>query len=72
MRYTEYDPDKANAILDGLGLEQRDRDGFRLRTDRRGVAGWSSAARGLWGGGIDTFGRFRLGLRMTPPVPRSQ
>ena len=28
--YTEYDPDKANAMLDALGLDKRDSDGFRL------------------------------------------
>ncbi|NLT43399.1 MAG: ABC transporter substrate-binding protein [Anaerolineae bacterium] len=30
---TEYDPDKANELLDGMGLDQRDGDGFRLRPD---------------------------------------
>jgi peptide/nickel transport system substrate-binding protein len=29
----EYDPDKANALLDELGLDQRDSDGYRLRPD---------------------------------------
>ncbi len=33
---TEYDPDKANQLLDGLGLTARDADGFRLRTDGSG------------------------------------
>lgn len=32
-KYTEYDPDKANALLDGLGLTERDADGFRLSKD---------------------------------------
>jgi len=32
----EYDPDKANKILDGLGYTERDEDGFRLRTDGSG------------------------------------
>ncbi len=31
--YIEYDPDKANALLDGLGLTERDEEGFRLRPD---------------------------------------
>jgi peptide/nickel transport system substrate-binding protein len=31
--YTEYDPDKANALLDGIGLTERDAEGFRLRPD---------------------------------------
>lgn len=29
-KYTEYDPDKANQILDNIGLDQRDAEGFRL------------------------------------------
>jgi peptide/nickel transport system substrate-binding protein len=28
-----YDPDQANALLDGLGLDQRDNAGYRLRPD---------------------------------------
>ena len=28
-----YDPDEANSILDGLGLDQRDSEGWRLRSD---------------------------------------
>jgi peptide/nickel transport system substrate-binding protein len=29
----EYSPDKANALLDEMGLDQRDADGYRLRPD---------------------------------------
>ena len=29
-KYTEYDPDKANQLLDGIGLDKRDGEGFRL------------------------------------------
>jgi len=29
FRHTEYDPGKANALLDGIGLTNRDGDGFR-------------------------------------------
>ncbi|MEQ4209136.1 ABC transporter substrate-binding protein [Actinopolymorpha sp. B9G3] len=32
-RFTEYDVDKANALLDKAGLEARDGQGFRLRPD---------------------------------------
>jgi peptide/nickel transport system substrate-binding protein len=32
-QYLEHDPDKANAILDKLGLQKRDGDGFRLLPD---------------------------------------
>lgn len=33
MRFTEYDVDKANELLDAAGLTERDDDGFRLRPD---------------------------------------
>ncbi|MEP3299339.1 MAG: ABC transporter substrate-binding protein [Pseudoruegeria sp.] len=32
-KWAEYDPDRANALLDGMGLTERDSDGFRLRPD---------------------------------------
>jgi peptide/nickel transport system substrate-binding protein len=31
--YTEYDPDLANSLLDEIGLDKRDADGWRLRPD---------------------------------------
>ncbi len=31
--WTEYDADQANALLDGVGLTERDGDGYRLRSD---------------------------------------
>lgn len=31
--YTDYDPDQANALLDEIGLTERDGDGFRLKPD---------------------------------------
>ena len=31
--YIEYDPEKANKLLDEMGLDKRDKDGFRLRPD---------------------------------------
>ena len=31
--YAEYDPEKANAFLDEIGLTERDKAGFRLRPD---------------------------------------
>ncbi|HWQ84134.1 MAG TPA: ABC transporter substrate-binding protein, partial [Anaerolineales bacterium] len=33
FKYTEYDPDLANELLDGLGLTERDGEGFRLNKD---------------------------------------
>lgn len=32
-QFLEYDPDRANQLLDSLGLSERDGDGFRLRPD---------------------------------------
>ena len=34
-RYAQFDPAKANAILDRIGLDQKDAAGFRLRADGR-------------------------------------
>ncbi|HPC76972.1 MAG TPA: ABC transporter substrate-binding protein, partial [bacterium] len=31
--WAEYDPDRANEILDKMGLKKRDKDGYRLRPD---------------------------------------
>ncbi|MFY8101410.1 MAG: ABC transporter substrate-binding protein, partial [Allorhizobium sp.] len=31
--WAEFDPDKANQLLDGIGLDKKDADGFRLRSD---------------------------------------
>ena len=31
--YAEYDPAKANKLLDEMGLDKRDKDGYRLRPD---------------------------------------
>ena len=33
--YIEYDPDLANRLLDEMGLDKRDSDGFRIRPDGR-------------------------------------
>ncbi len=33
---TNYDPSKANQLLDSIGLDKKDSDGFRLRTDGSG------------------------------------
>ncbi len=32
-KWAEYDPDTANALLDELGMTERDADGFRIRPD---------------------------------------
>lgn len=33
QQFLDHDPDKANSLLDGIGLVERDDDGFRLRPD---------------------------------------
>ena len=40
--YAEYDPDKANMLLDGIGLSDRDGDGFGCG---RTAPSWSSCSR---------------------------
>ena len=39
--YLDYDPDRANALLDGLGYTERDGDGFRLWKDGSGRVSWT-------------------------------
>lgn len=39
--YLDYDPDKANALLDGLGYTERDGDGYRLWKDGSGRVSWT-------------------------------
>ena len=34
--YIQYDPDRANQLLDSMGLTERDSEGFRLRRDGNG------------------------------------
>ena len=31
--YTRFDPDRANELLDSIGLDKKDSDGYRVRTD---------------------------------------
>lgn len=33
LRYTKYDPEKANQMLDEIGLKERDKEGYRLGLD---------------------------------------
>jgi peptide/nickel transport system substrate-binding protein len=54
-RWTEYDPDRANELLDGLGFTERDSEGFRMDTDGNTIAftiTWSNA--GFDGGPDET------------------
>ncbi|MGQ9555613.1 MAG: ABC transporter substrate-binding protein [Anaerolineae bacterium] len=41
--YTEFDPDKANQMLDELGLTEKDSEGFRLRSDGKRLSLVNSA-----------------------------
>ncbi len=36
-QFTEYNPKRANALLDEMGLTKRDKDGFRLRFDGKSL-----------------------------------
>ena len=36
LRWATHEPDKANAMLDQIGLSRKDREGFRLRSDGKG------------------------------------
>jgi len=36
--YAQYDPDKANSLLDEVGLTERDRDGFRIGPDGKALS----------------------------------
>ena len=44
--YTEYNPEKANLLLDSIGLKKRDKDGYRLRPDGKPLAITIDAASG--------------------------
>ena len=37
-QFTQFDPDKANALLDGVGLSKRDSEGFRLMANGKRVS----------------------------------
>ena len=37
-RWTEYDPEQANALLDGLGYTERDAEGYRLGPDGQRIS----------------------------------
>ncbi|MGQ9630114.1 MAG: ABC transporter substrate-binding protein [bacterium] len=51
--YVEYDPKKANALLDEMGLTKRDAEGFRLRPDGKTLALTIEVAAGIFGPWVD-------------------
>lgn len=53
--WTEYDPKKANELLDRIGLNKRDRDGFRLRPDGKTLALTITFPSGIFGAWSDVL-----------------
>jgi peptide/nickel transport system substrate-binding protein len=53
--YAEYDPKKANEILDRIGLTKRDKDGFRLRPDGKTLALTITFPSGIFGAWADVL-----------------
>lgn len=52
--FTEYDPDRANALLDGLGLTRRDLEGYRTFPDGRRMT-WYINATDFTSNGVAQF-----------------
>ncbi len=53
--YAEYAPDQANALLDGLGLTQRNRDGIRMRPDNQPLTLYLDLMSPGWPSHTETF-----------------
>ncbi|WP_332702233.1 ABC transporter substrate-binding protein [Devosia sp.] len=53
QHWTEYDPDKANELLDGAGLTERDGDGYRLRSDGQRLTLVVEASDAVWGNALE-------------------
>jgi peptide/nickel transport system substrate-binding protein len=51
--YAEYDPDRSNELLDGIGLDQKDSEGFRLRPDGERLSIIWELPSGIFGPWID-------------------
>jgi len=47
--WAEYDPKRANDVLDKMGLKKRDKEGFRLRPDGKTLALTITFASGIFG-----------------------
>jgi peptide/nickel transport system substrate-binding protein len=59
--WAEYDPKKANELLDKIGLNKRDRDGFRLRPDGKTLALTITFPSGIFGlSGMILLGHLRM------------
>lgn len=51
-QYLEYDPDKANQLLDEIGLTEKNADGIRLRSDGQPLT-INFEIRGTWPAGVN-------------------
>lgn len=65
--YTEYDPDRANRMLDELGLDGRDGDGFRTFADGTRMHFFLNVAGRTGGGAAQTVTDYwaEVGVRVT-------
>lgn len=67
--YAEYNPQKANQMLDALGLDKKDAEGFRLLPNGQPLAlVVEHAGLGVWTDALDMISQqFKaIGIRMTP------
>ncbi len=53
--WVEYDPKKANEVLDRIGLNKRDKDGFRMRPDGKTLALTITFPSGIFGAWSDVL-----------------
>ena len=51
--YADYNPDEANRLLDSIGLDKRDAQGYRLRPDGKRLQVLIEIPEGGWGPWID-------------------
>ncbi|MGC9449990.1 MAG: ABC transporter substrate-binding protein [Oceanipulchritudo sp.] len=66
--FTEYDPDRANQLLDELGLRERDAEGFRTFPDGTRMQFFLNVAGRVKGGAAQAVTDYwaDVGLRVTP------
>ncbi|MCD8482090.1 MAG: ABC transporter substrate-binding protein [Verrucomicrobia bacterium] len=65
--FVEYDPDRANALLDELGLDRRDRQGFRTFADGSRMHFFLNVVGRTGGGAAQTITDYweQIGIRVT-------
>jgi len=75
--WEEYDPKKANEVLDRMGFNKRDKDGFRLRPDGKTLALTITFPSGIFGAWSDVLEMVKkyweaVGIKVAiQPVERS-